>query len=70
MGKMRYCMHTKPSYARLRNRVMFVTLAFSLLPVILVGVLIPKRFAEVFDENNIRSLSNTIDNKRQLPVFG
>ena len=63
-------MHTKPSYARLRNRVMFVTLAFSLLPVILVGVLIPKRFAEVFDENNIRSLSNTIDNKRRsIDIF-
>lgn len=63
-------MHTKPSYARLRNRVMLVTLAFSLLPVILVGVLIPKRFAEVFDENNVRSLSNAIDNKRRsIDIF-
>ncbi len=57
-------------YDQLRKKLFLIIMAFSLLPLIGLGVLIPQRFSTVHREQIVRDLTNIAENKsRAVDIF-
>ncbi len=60
----------QPHYTRLRNTILATTLCFALLPMLVVGVLIPVQFTGLYHEKTIREVENVARSKgRTIDVF-
>ncbi len=57
-------------YTRLRNVILAITLCFALLPMLVVGVVIPMQFTGLYHQKTIREVENIALNKgRTIEVF-
>ena len=63
-------MTTIQNYRRLRTSILAMTLCFALVPMLLVGTLIPMQFTSLYHEKTIREVENVAQAKaRSIDVF-
>jgi two-component system NtrC family sensor kinase len=63
-------MSLDPKYARLRNTIFAATLCFALLPLLLVGIIIPTQFTGLYNDKTLREVENVAKAKsRTIDMF-
>ena len=63
-------MATQPKYVKLRNIILFTTLCFALLPMLVVGGVIPTQFSRLYHEKTVREVENVARGKgRTIDLF-
>lgn len=63
-------MATQQRYTRLRNIILATTLCFAILPMLVVGVVIPIQFTGLYNEKTVREVENVARSKgRTIDIF-
>ena len=63
-------MASQPKYVKLRNIILFTTLCFALLPMLVVGGVIPTQFSRLYHEKTVREVENVARGKgRTIDMF-